>query len=92
MHGCVLAVEAMLDDSIVIDDIENEIGVVLESGGEHHYLIVLAEVLEELFCERTHQKLASISQLFIGNNYNFLIVNECFIEVQNEAVHSITFR
>lgn len=75
LQASVLAVESVADAALLIDDIEDGVGILLHRSREDYHFIVLAHFSEEFVAVGPHQKTLIAVHL--------LEVNESFVQVKH---------
>lgn len=80
---CVLPIQSVLYVVSYVNLVDDLVGVFLERCCEDYNLVILCHSLNEVHCSRTHQEEALRSVLHV--------VNQRFIQVQNQAVCLVVF-
>lgn len=77
-----LSIEPMLYPDLLINLVNDPVGIFLDSRSENYDLVVLAELCQELHAERTNQE--------IGVGAIVDVMDECLIKIQHQAILAIS--
>jgi hypothetical protein len=64
----VLSIQSVRDVVMLIDLVDNPIGVVLGGRSKYHNFVVLRHLPQELLCPRSHQELALVLALRLARS------------------------